>query len=280
MFSGVNSRPIRQMSSTTSQQIVAPSVQLIKNSSHPPTRILGVKMPKATVIVPTYNRSDELSGMLTSLARQTCREFEVLVIDDASAKPIADQISESGWPFKLRIKRNEKNSGPGKSRNTGVLLARSDLLLFTDDDCRPDPGWVEYFILAMESAGADVGGLGGQTLAEGKDIFSRYYDFHRLLDPLPHDRNNPDYIPYLVTANCAVRKDALLHSGGFDGRIPSAGGEDVAASLRMVKSGYVLKRCPDALVYHRFRPGLRDVWKTCYRYGLGGRFVVDRYLPL
>jgi len=237
-------------------------------------------MLKATVIVPTHNRPEELNGLLTSLSRQSCLDFEVVIVDDASTHRITDSISKSTWPFKLRIKRNEINKGPGLSRNTGVLLARSDLLLFTDDDCRPASNWVESFLAAVESSAPQVGGFGGQTLAEGKDIFSKYYDFHRLLDPMPHDRNNPEHIPYLVTANCAVRKDALLLSGGFDGRIPLAGGEDVAASLRMVKSGYTLIRCAEALVYHRFRPGLRNVWKTSYRYGLGGRFVVDRYLPL
>ena len=237
-------------------------------------------METATVIVPTCDRLNELSGLMVSLRQQTCTDFAVCVVDDASCVKVSDLLSGEAWPFRLKVYRNEVTRGPAFSRNKAALLARGDVLLFTDDDCRPERDWVERLTAAVRAAAPEVGGIGGRTLAEGNDLYSRYYDFHRILDPLPHDRNNPDYIPYLVTANCAMRKDALLRSGGFDCRIKSAGGEDVAASLRMIKSGYTLKRCPEAVVRHRFRPGLGDLWKTCYRYGLGGRFVVDRYLPL
>ncbi len=237
-------------------------------------------MEIASVIVPTRNRIEEVRGLLASLAQQTRTDFEVLVIDDGSTQPVSPVVSTQAWPFKLRIKRNDAGKGPAAARNTGLILARTERLLFTDDDCRPEPDWVARLSTALAEAPSEVGGIGGRTIAHGSDIFSRYYEFHRMLDPLPHDRLRPDYIPYLVTANCAIRRDPLLASGGFDCRIPSAGGEDVAASLRLVKAGYVLTRCHEAIVRHRFRPGLKNLWRTYYRYGLGGRFVVDRYLPL
>jgi GT2 family glycosyltransferase len=96
------------------------------------------------------------------------------------------------------------------------------------------------------------------VLAHDSDIFSRYYEFHRILEPRPHDAQHPDRIPYLVTANCAIRRTAFMRAGGFDERLPLAGGEDAALSIRMVKRGYFLERVPDAVVRHRFRRGLRD----------------------
>jgi cellulose synthase/poly-beta-1,6-N-acetylglucosamine synthase-like glycosyltransferase len=83
----------------------------------------------------------------------------------------------------------------------------------------------------------------------------------------------------LVTANCAIRRDVFMRAGGFDGRIPAAGGEDAALSMRIMKNGYHFEHEGRAVVEHRFRPGLREFAQTFYRYGLGGRYVVDRYLP-
>jgi hypothetical protein len=123
-----------------------------------------------------------------------------------------------------------------------------------------------------------LGGCGGSVRAFGKDLFSRYYDFHRILEPRPHDRANPRRIPYLVTANCGVWRHAFMRAGGFDGRIPTAGGEDAAFSMRMAKMNYYFENVDEARVLHRYRPSLIDFCKTFYRYGLGGRYVVDRYL--
>lgn len=234
----------------------------------------------ASLIVPTHNRHREVAGLLHALREQSRTDFELILIDDASAVPLSSEITIEDYPFRVVVHRVVRNRGPGHCRNAGVMLSQSDVLLFTDDDCRPQPDWVDRLVTAISDAGAEIGGVGGKTVAEGGDLYSRYYEFHRILDPLPHDKNNPSLLPYLVTANCAMRKDALLGAGGFDCRIPNAGGEDVAASIRMLKAGHKLIRCADAVVRHRFRSGLKDFWRTFYRYGLGGRYVVDRYLPL
>jgi glycosyltransferase involved in cell wall biosynthesis len=143
-------------------------------------------MEIATTIIPTRNRIDELRGLLASLGQQTRTDFEVLVMDDGSSQPVSAAVSTQAWPFKLRIKRNEASKGPAAAPNAGLLLARTGSLLFTDDDCRPEPHWVTRLAAALAAAPGEVGGIGGRTIAEGNDLFSRYYDFHRMLDPLPH----------------------------------------------------------------------------------------------
>ena len=71
-----------------------------------------------------------------------------------------------------------------------------------------------------------------------------------------------------------------MKGGGFDCSIKLPGGDDVAMSLRIAKKGYYFERVEKAKVWHSFRPGLKNFKKTFYNYGLGGRYVVDRYLPL
>ncbi len=205
---------------------------------------------------------------------------EAIVVDDGSAVRLDAALLERVVPFPLRVLRNDSSVGPGAARNRGVHASRGALLLFTDDDCTVDRGWVGAMASRLAVAAPELGGVGGRVLARDGDVFSRYYEFHRILEPRRHDAAHPERIPYLVTANCAVRRDVFMRAGGFDGRIPVAGGEDAALSMRMVRKGYHLEHVSAAVVRHRFRPGFVDFARTFYRYGLGGRYVVDRYLPL
>lgn len=233
-----------------------------------------------SIIVATRNRHHLLRELLASLAADSSPSVEVVIVDDASDTGVSGQLSPLSVPFRLRILRNETTVGPGSSRNRGVHYSRGDVLLFTDDDCVVERGWIRALAGALQNGDSELGGVGGRVLARDTDVFSRYFEFHRILEPRPHDRAHPGRIPYLVTANCAIRRDAFMRAGGFDGRIPKAGGEDAAVSMRLAKAGYHFEHVPSAVVQHRFRPGLVDFARTFYRYGLGGRYVVDRYLPV
>jgi glycosyltransferase involved in cell wall biosynthesis len=233
-----------------------------------------------SVIVPTKNRVGSLLELLQSLAQCDPPPDEVIVVDDGSDVRLDAVELQKAVPFRLHLLRNDPSVGPGAARNRGVHASRGELLLFTDDDCIVDRGWIGALASQLEVGDELLGGVGGRVLARDPDVFSRYYEFHRILEPRQHDAAHPKRIPYLVTANCAVRREAFMRAGGFDGRIPVAGGEDAALSMRMVRRGYHLEHVPTAVIHHRFRPGLVDFARTFYRYGLGGRYVVDRYLPL
>lgn len=236
-------------------------------------------MDAASVVVATRDRAALLADLLASLRACDPLPAEVVIVDDGSAHPVtAADCGET--PFRLRIVRHARSVGPGAARNRGVHASRGDLLLFTDDDCLVDPDWVGAHVRRLERGDTALGGVSGRVLARDPDVFSRYFEFHRILEPRPHDAAHPERVPYLVTANCSIPRDVYMRAGGFDGRIPTAGGEDAALSMRIAKRGYHFVRDEAALVHHRFRPGLRAFAQTFYRYGLGGRYVVDRYLPL
>lgn len=242
--------------------------------------ILGPMSENTSVIIATHNRPKMLKSLLESVACGSTQPGEVVVVDDGSTVPVAEEIG-AGLPFRFRLLRHDTARGPGTARNTGVHASRGSIILFTDDDCTVDRDWVSVMSGRVERAkGTQLGGVGGAVRAAGRDLFSRYYDFHKILEPRPHDAANPNRIPYMVTANCGVRRDVFMRAGGFDTRIPTAGGEDAAFSIRIVKRGFYLEHEPRALVYHHYRASIVDFAKTFYRYGLGGRYVVDRHLPL
>ena len=93
-----------------------------------------MSMPKYSVIVPVFNRPQELEELLQSLTRQTYKNFEVLIIDDGSQRR-SDLVYEK-FTALLDIKYFFKqNSGPGPSRNFGFERAASDYLVVFDSDC-------------------------------------------------------------------------------------------------------------------------------------------------
>jgi glycosyltransferase involved in cell wall biosynthesis len=87
-----------------------------------------------SVIIPTYNRIEGLKNCLESLSKQTCQNFEAVVIDDNSPSIVSDHISASDYKFSLKIIRNPENKGPAGSRNTGILNSKYDWIAFLDDD--------------------------------------------------------------------------------------------------------------------------------------------------
>ncbi|MCG3136075.1 MAG: hypothetical protein HMLKMBBP_03872 [Planctomycetes bacterium] len=175
-----------------------------------------------SVIVATRNRRDLLGDLLTSLAGCDPLPAEVVVVDDASTDAPDQAALSAARPFRVRLVRNDRCVGPGAARNRGVHASRGDLLVFTDDDCVVRPDWVGALAGALDRRADEMlGGLGGRVIARDRDLFSRYFEFHRILEPRPHDAEHPRRIPYLVTANCAIRRPG--RSGMPCAREPSRG---------------------------------------------------------
>ncbi|MGX2968598.1 glycosyltransferase family 2 protein [Ursidibacter sp. B-7004-1] len=86
-----------------------------------------------SIIVPSYNRKDEIPLLLESLTHQTIYNFEVIIVDDYSVQPV--EITEF-YPFSVNIIRNARNLGAAESRNVGAKNAKNQWLLFLDDDDR------------------------------------------------------------------------------------------------------------------------------------------------
>lgn len=86
-----------------------------------------------SIIVPSYNRPDEIPKLLASLKTQTIQNFEVIIVDDHSIVPVEIQDS---YAFSCKIVRNHQNLGAAESRNIGARQASYDWLLFLDDDDR------------------------------------------------------------------------------------------------------------------------------------------------
>lgn len=229
-----------------------------------------------SVVMPCYGRPTSLERALGSVLRAADKfagEVEVLIVDDCSPTPIAEQLRGVEDP-RLRILRHAENRGPAAARNSGIAEAKHELVAFTDDDVVVDERWLERLIGYLHDAPGRVAGVGGRVRALGRDVFSRYYEFHHILDPFRMDDGR---VLYVVTANCAYRRSVLREVGGFDADVRAPGGEDPGLAFKVAAAGYELHVVEDAVIWHDFRPGLRDFWRTFERYGSGCHHQAQRH---
>ena len=218
---------------------------------------------RVSVIVPTFNRKRSLLRCISHMPP----DVEVIVVDDGSLDGTASALARMAHPHLLYVR--QVNGGPASARNTGIGLASGDYIAFTDDDCVPVEPWPWPLVERLERESTEVAGVGGRVQPLHEGLFSRYYTFHRILEP-------PTSCSYLVTANCAYRRDVLVSVGGFDTGIRHPGGEDPGLSIKMRAAGYRLVFEPRAVVLHDYRESLKDFVRTFYRYGRGCAYVMGQ----
>jgi glycosyltransferase involved in cell wall biosynthesis len=110
-------------------------------------------VPRFSIVVPAYNRAATVSLAVDSILRQDIDDLEVIVVDDGSTDETAAVVAAYDDP-RVRL-TSQHNAGAGAARNTGVALARGDLLTFLDSDDEALPGWLAAYASAFDG-GADI----------------------------------------------------------------------------------------------------------------------------
>jgi glycosyltransferase involved in cell wall biosynthesis len=221
--------------------------------------------PLVSVIIPTYNRASLLREALDSVSRQTFRDFEVIVIDDGSTEPIADELA--GHAVKPVIIR-QPHQGPAAARNRGIAEATGDLIAFLDSDDLWLPEKLERFVSALQ---ADRGtrifyGPMKPISENGKEVPGRTKPCHtgRITEAL--FGSSFVHVPTVV-----CHKSVLLSAGGFDPSLPVC--EDYDLWLR-VSLDEPFGLIEEPLALRRLHPGRLS--KSCMSRNLAVKAQVLR----
>lgn len=231
--------------------------------------------PKYSVVIPVYNRPDEVDELLQSLCSQTYRNFEVVVVEDGSAIPckqVVDKYAEA-----LDVHYFEKpNSGPGQTRNYAAERSRGEYLLILDSDCILPETYLAAVETELQREPADA--FGGPDRAH--DSFS---DVQKAINyamtsffttgGIRGGKKKMDKF-YPRSFNMGVRTEVYKALGGFSAM---RFGEDIDFSIRIFKGGYRCRLFPEAWVWHKRRTDLKKFFKQVHNSGIARIDLYKKY---
>jgi len=205
-----------------------------------------------SLIIPVYNRPDEIGELLESLAvTDFTKEFEVVVIEDGSS--IDCKAVVEAYQNRLQISYfSKENSGPGDSRNFGMRKARGDYFLIFDSDCIIPKSYLTEVDRELQTNYTDCFGGPDAALDSFTDIQKAINFAMTSIVTTGGIRGGSEKISKFQprSFNMGISKKAFEASGGFGNIHP---GEDPDLSIRLWDLGFETRLFPGAHVYHKRR---------------------------
>lgn len=191
-------------------------------------------MPLFSVVIPVYNRAHLLARALDSVAAQTFRDFEVIVVDDGSSDNIAHVVASRPGPLRLL---SIENRGPGGARNAGIEAATGEYVAFLDSDDQWLPLTLALYAQAIAASTTAPSFLCG-AFAATPSATAAGTPAPPAQSPAPRIELYPDFfsssinpIAGFAPSTVAIARDELLRVGGFAPRLRNW--EDVDLFLRL-----------------------------------------------
>ena len=204
-----------------------------------------------SIIIPVYNRPQEVDELLESLCQQTFRDFEVVVVEDGSTEK-CDAVCDK-YQDRLTLSYYFKsNSGPGPSRNYGAERSQGEYLIILDSDVIVPKNYLETIQSELDREPCDA--FGGPDRAHPsftpiqKAINYSMTSFFTTGGIRGGKKKMDKFYPR--SFNLGIRKEVYETLGGF---APMRYGEDIDLSTRIFKGGYNCRLFPEAFVYHKRR---------------------------
>jgi len=231
----------------------------------------GLNVPdpevKFSVVIPLYNRPQEIYELLDSLTHQQYPHFEVLVIEDGSQRD-ARAIVES-FMDRLDVSYYFKpNEGQGIARNFGFERAKGDFFIVFDSDCIIPPGYFEAVLDYMHDHHVDA--FGGPDAAHGHFTPIQKAISHSMTSFLTtggiRGKKNHVGTYHPRGFNMGISRETFERTGGFRWTNFS---EDMELSLRMHQMNLNVVLIPEAFVYHKRRTSFGQFFKQTHSFGKG-----------
>ena len=227
----------------------------------------NLKMPMLfSIIIPVYNRPNEVKELLQSLTHQADNMFEVIVVEDGSTLTCENVCKQYAGQLDIKYLVKE-NSGPGGSRNFGAEQAKGDYLLILDSDCIIPENYIQNIRKELQTNPCDA--FGGADAAH--ESFS---DMQKAV--------NYAMTSFFTTGgirggkkgglekfhprsfNMGVKTSVYKSLGGFSNM---RYGEDIDFSIRIFKAGHTVCLFPEAYVYHKRRVNLAKFYRQVFHSG-------------
>ena len=225
-----------------------------------------------SIIVPVFNRPDEVDELLESLSSQTLTDFEVVIVEDGSQIPRKDVCDKYANILDLHYYFKE-NSGPGQSRNYGVDRAQGEYVIILDSDAVTPPGFMQAIDDELKRQPTDAWGgpdAAHESFSDIQKAISYAMTSFFTTGGIRGGKKQLDKKFYPRSFNLGVRREVYQQLGGFTTERfskMSLYGEDIDFSLRIYKNGYSCRLFPEAWLWHKRRTDFRKFWRQVYNSG-------------
>lgn len=226
--------------------------------------------PRVSVVVASYNGARTLPACLESLQHLNYPSYEVILVDDGSTDGTPEIAA--AYP-NVRYIRHPTNLGLSTARNSGIDAALSEIIAFTDSDCRPDEDWLYYLINDLLQG--EFAGVGGHNLLPPEDSWVAASVMVSPGGPA-HVMLTDRVAEHIPGCNMAFYKWVLQEIGGFDPLFRKAG-DDVDVCWRLQQRGYKIGFSPGGFVWHYRRSTVREYLRQQHGYGEAEAMLVHRH---
>ncbi len=222
-------------------------------------------MPYFSVIVPVYNRRDEVEDLMRSLAAQTVKDFEVMIVEDGSSQPCGDIVERYAQQTDAYYYYKD-NEGRSIARNYGIERASGQYFIFFDSDCVIPP---DYFANLQKALREDYVPCFGGPDAAGAD----FSDLQKAISfsmtaflTTGGIRGGKVQLEKFVprSFNMGYSREVWERVGGFREMFS----EDIDMSTRIRQAGFNIRLIREAFVYHKRRTSLRKFARQTYVFGM------------
>ncbi|MDR2138099.1 MAG: glycosyltransferase [Tannerella sp.] len=228
-----------------------------------------------SLVIPVYNRPDEVAELLESLTLQTVGDFEVIIVEDGSTLTCEEIVRRYADRLPVTYYRIP-NGGPGQARNYGAAKARGAYLIVLDSDCILPPGYIRAVSNELNRVNADA--FGGPDRASDhftgvqKAINYAMTSFFTT-GGIRGGRKELDRF-YPRSFNMGIRKTVYDELGGFS---KMRFGEDIDFSIRIYEAGYSVCLFSSAWVYHKRRTDWKKFYRQVYNSGIARINLYKKY---
>ena len=242
---------------------------------HSRTKCYLCNIMKYSIIVPVFNRPDEVEELLESLLSQEEKDFEVVIVEDGSQIPCKEVCDKFADKLDLHYYSKE-NSGPGQSRNYGAERAKGEYLLILDSDVVLPKGYIRAVSEELKREPADAFGgpdCAHESFTDTQKAISYSMTSFFTTGGIRGGKKKLDKF-YPRSFNMGIRRDVYQELGGFS---KMRFGEDIDFSIRIFKAGKRCRLFPEAWVWHKRRTDFRKFWKQVYNSGIARINLYKKY---
>lgn len=229
-----------------------------------------------SVIIPVFNRPEDLEELLQSLTRQNYSDFEVIVIEDGSQKPAVDVCDRFMQDLRLRYYAQE-NQGQGFARNHGMSIAKGDFFIILDSDVILPPDYLDILSQIIVDrqldafGGPDAASADFSSMQKAMDFaMTSFWTTGGIRGKLKNESNFQ-----ARGFNMGFSRAVFESVGGFAD--PNRG-EDIELSMRIKKAGFKLELVREAFVFHKRKNTWISFARQAYSFGQN-RVNVSRFHP-